>query len=468
MKITLDEIVGFVDRPSEGLNREIKRWIDPATPAGIEKIVKACFALRNRNGGYLLVGFDGRTLQPDVADAAPPDVQTSFHVDTIQGIVSKYASESFEIAVGFHDRDGQQYPVIKVDDGVRSPLAVRRSLDNGSGKLLLCEGDVFFRTLNANGTPSSAKALWKDWPEIVEICFENREADIGRFFRRHLTGKEAATLVEALSRIAPAEPPPTLRERADSLLVEGEKKFKAALAQRTLTAQEKEAFQKGMWQIALIVDPEQPGALPDKNFLNVTLGSNPELTGWPIWLDSRGFSDRSAAPYVKDDAWQALIISLDDRVWSKHVDFLTLDPKGEFYLQRILQDDLTDKVMPGKALDPLLVVIRVAEAIAVALSMIKALGWTDEARLGIAFQWTKLYGRELSSWANPLVMIIEGHASHTSYASTFVEIPASTPVSAIAPYVEEAARGLFVLFDGYIFTSQVIEHWTQRLIERRL
>lgn len=157
MEITLDEIAGFVDRPSEGLNREIKRWIDPTTRAGIEKIVKSCFALRNRNGGYLLIGFDDSTLQPDVANAVPADIQATFHIDTIQGIILRYASEPFEIAVGFGDRDGQQYPVIKIADGVRSPVAVRRSLDNGSGRLLLSEGDVYFRTLSANGTASSAK-----------------------------------------------------------------------------------------------------------------------------------------------------------------------------------------------------------------------------------------------------------------------------------------------------------------------
>lgn len=240
------------------------------------------------------------------------------------------------------------------------------------------------------------------------------------------------------------------------------------MAERTLTEREREVLQRGMWQIALVVDPVRSGVLPDRPFLNTAFGSNPQLTGWPIWLDSRGFSDRTAAPRVQDNAWQALIISLGDGLISEHVDFLSLDPKGEFYLQRILQDDLNNRVIPGRALDPILVVIRVAEVIAVALSMVNALGWTDDARLGIAFRWTKLGGRQILAWANPLVTITEGHISHMSQTQTFVEIPANTPLSAIAPYVEEATRGLFVVFDGYALPSQTIEHWTQRLIERRL
>ena len=53
-------------------------------------------------------------------------------------------------------------------------------------------------------------------------------------------------------------------------------------------------------------------------------------------------------------------------------------------------------------------------------------------------------------------------------ATTFVEISAGTPVSAIAPLVNEATRELFALFGGYTMPMVSIEHWVQRLVERRL
>ena len=115
-----------------------------------------------------------------------------------------------------------------------------------------------------------------------------------------------------------------------------------------------------------------------------------------------------------------------------------------------------------------MVIIRTAEAIAVALKMVKGLGWDDEARLGMAFKWTKLNGRRLSNWANPIVHISGGYESHEDSVSTFVQIPANTPISAIAPYVEEATRDLFLTFNGYALSPQTFEDWTQRLIERRL
>jgi hypothetical protein len=43
-----------------------------------------------------------------------------------------------------------------------------------------------------------------------------------------------------------------------------------------------------------------------------------------------------------------------------------------------------------------------------------------------------------------------------------------TPASAIAPYVEQAIRELFVVFGGYRMQSVVIEKWVRRLVERKL
>jgi hypothetical protein len=63
----------------ESLNVELKRWIDPTEPQGIAKIVKATFALHNCNGGFLVIGFDDKTLQPDtVNELAFPRTSFSF------------------------------------------------------------------------------------------------------------------------------------------------------------------------------------------------------------------------------------------------------------------------------------------------------------------------------------------------------------------------------------------------------
>jgi hypothetical protein len=465
VNIDQDRINDLVAHPSESLNVEIKRWINPDDCEGIAKIVKAALAIRNRNGGFFLIGFDDQSLMPDTG-TRPPDVRTVFHLDKVQALVSKYASEIFEIGVGFGNRDGLEYPVIVIPEGVVAPVAAKRGLMDDAGHCLIREGEFYFRTLRSNGTPSTARAQPSDWQDIIEICFENKEADIGRFLRRHLAGSNAG-LITALTGLhgSPVPSPPTQRDDTEALLNDGEKRLQAAIVARELNPEEAAATKGGTWSVALVVDPPNTAAITDTNFLNTVAAANPQYTGWPVWLDSRGFTDQTSRPKVINKAWQALIISFRSL---KHVDFMRMEPKGKFYLWRVLQDDLTDRVDPGTALDVILVLIRVAEAMAVGLSLAKALGWNGEARLGFGFRWTGLSGRALNSWANPLVLVSGGYVAHDTTADTFVEIPLDTPLSALTPYVEQATKELFLLFDGYTLPSEVVEGWVRRLLERRL
>lgn len=166
----------------ESLSVELKRWIDPKCPEDRAKIVKTALALRNYGGGSLVIGFDNDSLEPDTNNV-PQDVKAAFHIDVIQGLISKYASRPFEVTVEFPEREGQPYPVITVLPGVETPVAVKSDLRSGD-KTLISVNDVYTRSLRANNTPSTTKATWKDWPDILKVCFDNREADIGRFLRR--------------------------------------------------------------------------------------------------------------------------------------------------------------------------------------------------------------------------------------------------------------------------------------------
>ena len=54
-------------------------------------------------------------------------------------------------------------------------------------------------------------------------------------------------------------------------------------------------------------------------------------------------------------------------------------------------------------LDPMPMILRVAEAMGVGVAFAKASGWSaEQTTLGFAFRWHKLKGRRLTAWANPL------------------------------------------------------------------
>jgi hypothetical protein len=166
---------------------------------------------------------------------------------------------------------------------------------------------------------------------------------------------------------------------------------------------------------------------------------------------------------VRDNAWETLINTPDQ------LDFHHIDPNGRFYLIRSLEDDNSSRVRAGEMLEPIIVILRVAETIAVGLSFARALDWKpEETTLGFAFRWSKLKGRNLHPWAHPGITVNAFEKSGTETVSSYVDVSLETPLNAIAPAVDTAVRQLFVQFGGYQIPIQSIENWTRRLIERKL
>ncbi|MBN1833887.1 MAG: putative DNA binding domain-containing protein [Deltaproteobacteria bacterium] len=454
----------IIERPNESLSVELKRWIDPDTQEGIAKIVKTTLALRNHGGGYLVIGINNKTLAPDIENI-PENLKEKFHIDKIQGLISKFASDPFEVLLEFPEKAGQEYPVIIVPSGVRTPVATKSELDF-KGRKLIKTDMIYVRSLRANNTPSTTQASWKDWPKIVEVCFDNREADIGRFLRRHLGAIKPEIIGEfAAAVIKKNKPEPTNEDLLRRFLQESEKRFASIILERKLQLPD-----HGVWEVALIFVGTVPPHAANREFLNLLDSNNPDYTGWPVWLDSRAFKDQDSRPFVIDGVWEAMILSLETG-WNDY-DFLRFDPKGRFYIRRALQDDISKSQRapePLKALDFGLPIIRCAEAIAVGISFAKAMGCDAEStQLSYAFKWSRLRGRKLVSWANPERYISAWRSAYQDEVLSFINVPLETPLSALGDYVNKVVQPLFEIFDGFILSTDVIEDLTQRLIQRKL
>lgn len=218
----------------------------------------------------------------------------------------------------------------------------------------------------------------------------------------------------------------------------------------------------------MIIDPPQPNALADQQFGAVIGASNPQLTGWPVWLDARTSGQVENRPTIKNNVLEYLVLSSVEG-WINHVDFARLNPVGEFFLHRVLQDDgAPSQVKPLTVLDPLLMVLRVAEVMAVGIAFAKALGWDPQTtKLGFCFRWSGLSGRSLTSWWKPFAGV-DGGRAHDNEITSFVEFSLDTPVSALGQFVDEATRHLFIAFDGARIPMATIEDLVKRLVERRV
>ncbi len=460
--IDFSRIQALVDRPTESLSIELKRWIDPDQPEGAAKIVKAALALRNYGGGYLVIGFDDNTHEPD-QENVPQDVEIAFHIDNIQALISKYASEPFEVSVEFPEREGQPYPVLIVPPGVKTPVAARADLRPANGRTRISMHDVYIRSLRSNNTPSTTKATWRDWPRILEVCFDNREADIGRFLRRHLGGLPPEVVQEFLGSIASGlQPEVTTEEYLQRYLHESKERYSTVVEERGV-----QLSPHGAWEVGLLfIGDDIPLHSANQAFLNLLNANNPRYTGWPVWLDSRNASDESAKPYPFEDTWEAFI---DFRVpdWINHIDFMRLGSHGQFYLRRVFYEDMRGRhLKPMKYLDCTLPIRETAEAIAVGIAFAKAMGCDPEkTQLAFGFRWTKLTGRKLVSLVEPAPYIPPEEPAYRDDIFVPVKVPLETPLSALGEYVNQAVKPLFEIFNGFELSQDVMEDLTRKTIK---
>jgi hypothetical protein len=456
----------LVDRQTESLSVEIKRWIDPSVPEGTAKIVKGAMALRNNNGGYLIIGFDNQTHLPDKTNI-PRDVRQTYEIDTLQAIVSRYSVSPFAIEVSFVEKDGQEYPVISIDPGIKSPVVTRSNLKDQSGKMLIKENTIYVRTISSNNTPSTSEIRQQDWPRLLEICFDNREADIGRFIRRHLDNLTPDSLkVLSSTLLAVTSPPEQIAQLSlEKYVNECSDRFFARVKEDKLALPP-----HGAWEAAFNIIGEVSKFSANREFLNLIRSANPDYTGWPLWVDSQYFQDPSSQPRVIDGAWEALLFSLNQG-WGNHLDFWRFKPEGLFYHRRAFEDDIPLSARnpePLKLFDFGLAIWRAGEALAVGLAFAKAMNCpTDTTNLLYQFRWTGLLKRTLCSWTDPSRHIAGFKTAYQDRVTSSVVLPLETPLSSVPQFVHKGLEPLYEVFDGTQISLGVIDGMLTEMFQRK-
>jgi hypothetical protein len=510
-----DLLEQILANPNEGNAVELKRWLNLSNRSQLCKVIKACAALYNSNGGFLLVGVtdDG---QPDT-EGRPTDWEIQFEAERLQGFISNHLTPPFEITV-WHAKVGQEpCVVIEVPAGATSPVCVRVDVADGEGNTELARFEVFCRTLSANGTYSSGRPGPDDWQLMMRRFLDNREADIARFLTRNFTEERVAILTRQLVELERSRlghpidlMPLNIEEEIDEYSDNGVSLEPNALSNETsieeidlslhemtipplnfdrvrlaagssaaraclsdgfshyLKAIENVAASlpnHGSWEVAAVINGNLKETNPTENFLNTIASANPTYTYVPFWITRRG-RETGTRPYVLDRGWESLILEPP-----RAINFWRAEPRGFFYLYRALEDDMTPaspRPEPLTAFEFSLQIIRMADAIAVVLAIANALPMRNPANsVEFLFRWRGLAGRKLSSWANPKRLVQHDHSARQNEYSTSLAVPTDATKVAVADYVSQATAGLFALFDGATFEPKVIADIVSGVFERK-
>ena len=466
----------LVENISESLASELKNWIDPETPEGKAKLVRAAIALRNHNGGSIHIGYDDKTLKPDSSKHEGEATIKKYRPDVIQDLISGYVSEKFELKLNFVEdpSDGKKYPEFVIEGGVQNPVMINgKEIKDNQGKILLKPNTVYVRTLESNGKVSSSEPKKnKDWQDLFNRCFYNREYSIASFFKRNLTREEMSKLNTEISKLNTelskakeeiiASGTKKAKEEIKEFFLNNEERYNSVLKERKITLPK-----SGLWEVgAIIKGVALTKYKTNQDFLELLDRSNPRYTGWPVWVNSSNFSDSKSRPSVIDNAWEALIVSSE-------LDFWRIYPDGKFFLLRVLEDDKEENLSYTKLsctkLEFCLAILRTAEAISTVIEFAKAMGY-DQENTSILFglKWTNLKGRELSAWANPRRYIIEKWSAEQNEFYHEFEIDLNTSNATISQNLYSTINKLFNLFGGFEISYEEVDKLFNKLINRKL
>lgn len=201
---------------SEALDTELKSWLDLGNEHDAAVFAKAILALRNNNGGRLIIGVDDRTASSLEAPSSLGDLPQVYHVDRLTELLGRYALQKFEVRVEVKEYQARMHPEIIVPGGIATPALTRRGF-----KDVLRQNAVYVRTISKGRVGSCEPVTDADWDRLLAFCFDNREANIGRFLRRHLPA-----IINELG-LKPVSSTPTGDELAKEFLELGRQDFGA-------------------------------------------------------------------------------------------------------------------------------------------------------------------------------------------------------------------------------------------------
>lgn len=177
----------------------------------------------------------------------------------------------------------------------------------------------------------------------------------------------------------------------------------------------------------------------------------PKSSGWsPFWVPTRA----ELRPVIEGglvECW--LGRPGPDRHFNDpaHSDFWAVSGAGFTYLHRGFQEDGPDNLEPGTIFDLTLPIWRTAEVLLHAAHLARAFGGSEATNIHMTGRYTGLAGRELISWAKPLLRSVLDDRYRAR--SSLVDLDVRTNVAAVENELEHVVQAfvepLYERFDGY-------------------
>ena len=426
-KRRLEDLVAF---PREGLDTEIKPWLDLTQEDDKANIAQAILALANFGGGYILLGFEdqGGTWVP--AAGRPATLET-YTQDAANGIVQRYAEPPFHCDLHHvsHPKTRDLFPVVVVPGTSRVPVRSKRD-----GPNLNHVRDSTYYT-RGPGPCSRPIQSGREWDDLIRRCLVGARSDLVRDFRAILYGFSSRP-----------------EEKSDELVrwIEESKGRWKALIKDNLSAEQLPRYQNEVWNVAYAIAGEFSAPTPER-LLTILERAQGRESGWPPWWVPQR-DDIKPYPYGGlIECWMAKSYFSD----VAHADFWRASPQGLMFLLRGYEEDgVPDRFSPRTVFDLTIPIWRIGECLLHAERLASELS-DQTTSLRMQATWEGLAGRTLVTWTSARRSSHERKCRQNAVTSE-LEVPVEQIRTNLADMVGELLRPLYRAFDFLELAPQVI------------
>ncbi|MHB8425759.1 MAG: AlbA family DNA-binding domain-containing protein [Gammaproteobacteria bacterium] len=461
-KLTPAELDRLLDTLPEDLTVECKPFLDLSKEAVKADFIKTCIALRNQNGGFLILGV--RNTPRQLVTPHPEWLLDQYTDDKIRQLISTHVSDPFDIGLYRHKRANSIYPIIEIPSGVKIPISATKDIsgdNNSSSEKRLKARMVYVRTLKTNGTPSTAEATSKDWGDLMDRCVANRETDIAGFLRRNFSPKALQLYRAAIGSLLTDGSDVAVLSHpiSHSILNEGRAMYVERVSKPLNGTSSVNIPRHGSMEASLYLPNVRPGIIADRTFLQCIKLAAVYQHDAPMWDTSGRIED---APYQIENSYEAFRVHLGTSYIAESVEFWKAKPSNWFYHYRSFLEDFgviapLDKLPPGSAFAFEWQACKVAHVIFTGLNLWNQFhGDGHQPHLDFAFRWNNLNGRQLFLMGNRFELL-PLDVCRTNTVESQVYVPVDTAPTAVAQYVYEAVRGVYASFGGFTVPQERIE-----------
>ena len=436
----------LISEPREDLAVEYKTWLDLDQNEAKATLAKACIALANHGGGFLILGFDeqGNTF----TSIAKPSQISEITQDSVNSAILRYADPVFHCQLYpiTHPKTGVSHPVISIPSDQTVPIMSKRD----------CQGIIRQHRcyIRKPGPCSEEPKTSEEWRTLLRRCVQGNREDMLSAIRSIMVGRTESE----------TSTPVAIQEFAEFCagsfelwkeLIEG------------INPDYPERLPNGYYEIS--VQPVGAAPVATLNILQERLSHarRVKMTGWSPFLDMTAEEWRPTAVNDHIEAWIGR--RTDERIprEPQHSDYWRISRKGQLYtLRGYTEDSLEERrrVPPGSVMDVTLPVWRVGEILYFA---VRFLGEFESVRsILINCRFTGLSGRTITSLTS------SRWTSSRACRSKEVETHASVTLQQIeenmVEIVHQLLTPLYEAFDLYTLSRTLVEEELRSLREKRL